>query len=404
MQLLPSASYVPPAAQLVRSPFVAPLSFVSRRRLCFPARVPMDGPSPYPFPDGRGFMRSGATFYCSPAVLAAGVAIVLTTATVTAVAAAAAQGDSDHGGIIPFPEPPKEVAHLGGFHTISALACDPRRPTVSADGRRGVTVRLPGTTAPVWLARGNLTCDAPILDVATLAGVAAAAAGSIATNETAAATPFSTCPVRAADRLASEEDRTDWIPGVAGAARERVETLTPDGSRTGDDGFGRDLFQELHVLRLLTLLRNTAFGAVIRRTSGTYDIASVVRGDALLCADEQCRLGYAVDMAGGVPQYSQPATSGTPAVRRVATIALARRGSATPQSVLDSDTSLLSLGRAVLADPGRFSKSASLLRAMRARIHLRVWPSGRQSDVLPSPFERFRWGTSNGSICLVCSC
>lgn len=48
-------------------------------------------------------MRSGATFYCSPAVLAAGVAIVLTTATVTAVAAAAAQGDSDHGGIIPLP-------------------------------------------------------------------------------------------------------------------------------------------------------------------------------------------------------------------------------------------------------------------------------------------------------------
>lgn len=104
--------------------------------------------------------------------------------------------------------------------------------------------------------------------------------------------------------------------------------------------------QGTHIVSHLTLLRNTLYGAVVRRTA-TYDVVAVVRGDAALCADEQCRAGYAVDVAGGEPQRVLGGTN-EPSARTVAVVTYGTGDGARAQRVLDSDKGLLSLGRAPL--------------------------------------------------------
>lgn len=134
---------------------------------------------------------------------------------VFSVAAAAPCGAADTEATVPFPDPDDQVAHLGRFHTIPALACDTRGLASVRSGRRGITVRLPGAAAGVWLPRGNRTCETPLLEAGTLTGAAPAADGST-----------TTCPLRDATTPAWEDDRADWVPSVAGSAQERLATLT----------------------------------------------------------------------------------------------------------------------------------------------------------------------------------
>lgn len=85
---------------------------------------------------------------------------------------------------------------------------------------------------------------------------------------------------------------------------------------------------------------------------------------------------------------------GEPVGRTVIALNFAPNGSTSPQGVLDSDEGLLSLGRAVMSEASRFGPFSKVGSSMGASVHIRVWPSGRPSDFLPSPLEEiYRWGT-----------
>lgn len=264
-----------------------------------------------------------------PRLALSAAAAILALAVAAAVAARATSAE-----VIPFPAPPDggdpggggatPPAPFGRFHTLPGLGCDVRShgegtPPGQSDAIR---VRASGKDAPmVVVPRGDRTCATPVTEAATLAAL----------REPTSHDGRRDCPVL--------QDAFRGPPSANGVQHEPL--LDADDPRGG-------LRYERHIFRLLTLLRNTAEGGVLRMT-GAFDVAAVIRVGKGLCSSTKCYEMYAVDAA-----RTPVVGVNTPDRTWVPVITLRHRDGAPPELVPDADEALLSLGRAVQAQPQRF--------------------------------------------------
>lgn len=143
---------------------------------------------------------------------------------------------------------------------------------------------------------------------------------------------------------------------------------------------GGALVHEAEVVRFLTHRWNSLLGSVKRRRS-VYDILAVERQTAGLCFGEFCDFVVAVIAAAN--EASSVAPNGGSIVD--IPVMTYRDGSRPPGVVLDWDVGLLSLGRAVLGQPGWLSSHPEWQQIKNLTLYLSVYSSGlRQHPVPPS--------------------
>jgi len=221
--------------------------------------------------------------------------------------------------------------------------------------------RADATVAPVFIARGNGTCRAPVEDAVALRSIRREAmdfAGDVLVDGR-----------RAWGSGLRYEGGGD--PSEIFAVKTNVEQLLS----AGDDS-GGSVFHEASIARLLTLQRNTIQGGLLRAT-GAYDVAAVFRVTSGLCLDWACQVVAAVDRTASSYKRFNETTNAISLVM----FQTHANGSRSPVPMMDAG--LLSLGRAVMADLSWQDPTGRGQEPLLSRLSLRVAPSSREGDVLP---------------------
>ena len=240
---------------------------------------------------------------------------------VVAVAATETSGAS----LLPFP--PATKPSNGSFHLLKSLQCK----SASADAKAGCTV-----DPDVCLSTVTRPSDGCLAKESRASG--AGKADDQTSDDWGAV-------LRRLDALRN----TDPIGGFV-----RDVTYTPlqkNGSSHGSAGLsgGNQLLQEADVVRLLTLQRNSVSGAA-HRYLGMYDVLALSRVTVGYCRMEDCTDFSAVPVIGTFASDYYNATH-VPLLAHTD-----NRGRKVPVSMLDED--VLSLGRAVVADPTWLGRAA----------------------------------------------
>lgn len=263
--------------------------------------------------------------------------------------------------LIPFPSP-APVANdtgeavqgsspmLGRFHTLSSLACK------VADVDSGPSVLDCDKAKAV----ARQTCSVPLQT--TFAPQDVDYADSSA----------------AVDRDGASVGQPSTKPSEGSSARD-TRTRVRYTALGGNDTWKGMLAHEAHVVRLLTLQRNTLSGSVSRQV-GVYDVLAVSRRTHGMCADRLCKNVFAIDSVRGQPWgfssdkvYPPMVTYQNPDGRR----------SMVP--VRDSD--LLSLGRAAMVSPEWLGRQPAWGLYLNTAMILSVSP-GENVDELPPGWRR----------------
>lgn len=307
------------------------------------------------------------------ALAAAGSAVVVVTVTVKVVGAVAVPREHPAGDVtdpaarpqaaqeasgptvIPFPAPPPSP-WVGRFHELPSLQCrlHPTTPGgVSPDpeavtnpfgrGGTGWVLRAHPEAVNVVVPYGAGTCASPLNDVFQLSYLAAP-------NEVRERWVF-----KASTNVSMGADATAEFAWAGGAYRAHLSWLAMQGSQVQEsDGFrSSELFRpnpcttaharsglvcEEEVARMLSIHRNQGVGT-IRRHRGIYDVLSVHRTSYGVTLDERGEVVVALDIV-----------SDASGLDNVAVVQYTTRdGHERP--VLAGETALLTLGRAVVADP-----------------------------------------------------
>ena len=291
-------------------------------------------------------------------------------ATAAAVVVAVLLHASSVWAVTPLPFPVPANNSLGGFHLLASLQCDTTLPE-SVGGTRGF--RTKGHTFRV----DADACWSPV-------------------SRPEARSAWSNLR-QGADGPTVEYNTSDWqlMRGPVQSLRNtdptgafvRDVTYTPllekSGGDKSDDGGGDggsvgsgQLFQENAAVRLLTLQRNSIAGAV-HRYVGVYDVLALSRVTVGFCRTPACTDMSAVSVIGTFKSdfYNQ---THVPLV--VHTI---NGGRALPVTMLDED--LLSLGRAVVANPAWLGQAADSW-VLRVGFTLRSWS---RIDEVGRPHQRW---------------
>lgn len=273
---------------------------------------------------------------------------------------------------LPFPPPLISAEHpiVGRFHSLPSLACDTRSPVT--DGRRGYYYQEHGHAPRVFVAGGDGTCASPIEDPVQLALYANQSAHD---REYHAASSTRSARGAAQERLKDMRSRPPTHEGV-------VEDVihTPLGA---DADAAAGLHYEQVVHRLLALHRNSFYGGVLRYT-GDFDVLAVSRVTAGVCLREDCE-----DMSAlAILEHSELDLSTNGSVVPVLTYPLVNQSGAERRTLSITDDGLLSLGRAVLADPRWLQRASPWRDTIKAFVGLNVVGSSRSGEVKRT--EHFR--------------
>lgn len=311
--------------------------------------------------------------------VAVAMRVVMAAAAAAAVGAAKTPAPAARADIIPFPSPPPGPT-VGRFHTLGALQCRLHPPTsgdVSPNAAAVVSPTVPGvkgwtlvanrTAPPVFVPYQPGTCASPLDDAEELAYLAAPDETEFSASEAWRRYRPSTNVSSDGDLGAEFEWAGNWLYTTAASMATDSPPvggmLSSEWSRPhpcGTAGRRSQLVCEAEVARLLTLQRNQRFGAVVRQT-GYYDVVAVTRGTVGVALNRPLR-GLVIAAIDMLSDASAP--------NAVLTYT-SRIGSTRP--VLVGESALLSLGRAVLADPswlgssfpGGFSARVSLHHFLR---------------------------------------
>lgn len=265
------------------------------------------------------------------------------TAVVVGALAAAAAGSTvpvSAGRGLNFPASPPG---LGAFDKLAALQCPlptPPRAEDDAPCRRVLAVSEMAPAATCLPAPADV-CPPPTYGRVYLGG-------GDKVDDLSHALPYDRHAWRSRlDMLRRGPLQPGWVlrskrvahPAERGDARAR---WLPAAARLAGDA----LLHEREVASHLALTRNT-FSASIQRVTGKYDVLSVTRLSAGVCADANCSATAAVDVAGAaiddfgggrLPILTAPVGEDGRQSRARAPVAM-------------QDADVLALGRAVLADP-----------------------------------------------------
>ncbi|KAK1857963.1 hypothetical protein I4F81_000577 [Pyropia yezoensis] len=265
---------------------------------------------------------------------------------------------------------PRNVS-LGSFHRLPALACDKTAPgTVGGHGR---AYTLPSasagggrTTIPVDAA----VCWSPVEDDAARASatvVPGVVAGGNGSGSGGGDPVVAVTPTAYRSTWTAVERLRNGAP--AGRTVRNVDYVALTGGPVvGGGGGDGQLLREGEALRLLTLHRNSISGGVHRK-AGTFDVAAVSRITLGLCRQADCVDATAVNVLGArrtdfYSPTSLPLLLYTPD---------GDGGQAEAVRIDDSD--LLSLGRAVVDDPGWLPPAAAPSWRLTAGFTLKAWAS-----------------------------
>lgn len=300
---------------------------------------------------------------------AGGPARLLLRLLAASAAAAAGIGVSGQVRAVPaFPPPFPAAANtsLSHLHLLPALQCDTTAPG-TLGGVRGFV--LPAAawgggalTVPV----GDATCWSPVTDAAARQSATGSRPGP--GGPYVSVLPSSALKIPPAGNARTATWRLQTQPPAGRFVRDvSFSPALPGGARRDGGGEGQ-LLREAAALRLLTLQRNSLAG-VVERAIGMYDVAAVTRLTMGFCRTPACHDISAVDVLGArrVDFYSNSAvplllytppdgTAADPSHRR---------------HVSMDDEDLLSLGRAVVADPAWLPAAVALSWRLRAWLSLR---------------------------------
>ncbi|OSX77293.1 hypothetical protein BU14_0153s0035 [Porphyra umbilicalis] len=290
-------------------------------------------------------------------------------ATAAAVVVAVLLDASSVSAVSPLPFPVPANNSLGGFHLLASLQCDTTLPG-SVGGRRGFR-----TKAHTFHVDAH-ACWSPVSRREARSGWSNLRHG--------------------ADGPTVEYNSSDWqlMRGPVQSLRNtdptgsfvRDVSYTPlleqsGGDESDDDGGdggsvgGDQLFQENDAVRLLTLQRNSIAGAV-HRYVGVYDVLALSRVTVGFCRTPTCTDMSAVAIIGTFKSDFYNQTHVPLVVHTV------DGGRALPVTMLDED--LLSLGRAVVADPAWLGQAADSW-VLRVGFTLRSWS---RIDEVGRPHQR----------------
>lgn len=151
---------------------------------------------------------------------------------------------------------------------------------------------------------------------------------------------------------------------------------------SGSDGSGGALSHEGRVARLLTLQRHSMGGSVMRQAN-VFDAVAVSRLTQGVCQklrewdDQGCPGGiFPVDSSQQLPHVSSGDKTYLPMVTY-------KNPDGNLSVVTECHAGLLSLGRAVMVDPGWLGGKPAWRSSLKNEVSLRVYP-GEKDDVLPT--------------------
>lgn len=270
-------------------------------------------------------------------------------------------------GTLSFPPPPSaaDEAVVGLFHTLPSLACDTRSPMIG--GRRGYFFQEHVSTPRVFVAGGNGTCASPVEDPVEQA-LRASKTNKDPYYHRGSGTPAAR--QAAHRRLLDMRSRPPTRQGV-------VEDVvhTPLGADMDQDA---GLHYEQMVHRLLALHRNSFFGGVLRFT-GEFDAIAVSRVTGAACLLQDC-----ADMSAlAIVEHSRRDLNSSllPVLTFPLQFGQGLNQSDAPRRTLSiTDDGLLSLGRAVMADPRWLQRVAPWRNTVKAHVGLTVKASARRRE------------------------